>query len=157
MALAMKRYCGRLGFPGRARVAGLLLALACLAMPAGCGKDRGAGVVPVSGRVTYHGGGWPNSGYLDFCPVKKADGFPLAPGVAKFDADGNFVVKTEDRDGLMPGQYRVGVRCWDRPPTDGQGGKNILSEQNAAPDHSGLEVTVEPGSQPITLNWDIPK
>ena len=48
----------------------------------------------------------------------RSEGFPGRPGMAPFDTQGRFVVTTwENVEGLMPGQYRVGIECWKLPPS----------------------------------------
>lgn len=141
----MGRICVRTGLT--------LLALVCVAV-AGC--SRGPGIVPVRGRVTLNGGEWPKPGYIDFTPVKAAEGFPLIPAVARFEADGSYSVKTGQLEGLMPGEYRIAVRCWQREPTDAAPGKNYVPVRFTHPATSGLELKVPPDSGPIEQDWDIP-
>jgi hypothetical protein len=126
----------------------------CTLAISGC--ERGPEIVRVSGKVTSHGGGWPKPGYIDFAPVHAADGLPLVPGMAKFDTDGNFVVLTGQREGLLPGEYRVAVRCWESEPGKHDSHKDLVPERFGNPATSGLELKVEPGSKPIIQNWDIP-
>jgi hypothetical protein len=132
----------------------LLAALLCLAVLAGCG--RGEGLVPVRGKVTFHGGGWPRPGYIDFAPLQAAGSAPLVPGVARFNTAGDFVVLCGPKEGLMPGEYRVAVRCWEREPTDFSEGKSLVPQRFANPVGSGLVLKVKPGSKAIEQNWDIP-
>ena len=83
----------------------------------GCGSKHPT-TVPVRGTITYGGGAWPKGGAVFFTCVKPAEGFPGRPGMARFDTQGRFVVTTwENVEGLMPGQYRVGIECWKLPPS----------------------------------------
>ena len=102
-------------------------------------------------------GEWPASGKLFFAPVEPAEGYPRRPGSATFDTRGQFVASTwRDGDGLTPGSYRVRVECWRVPPTmGGPPEKSYLPPQYANPSASDLEVTVQPDSDPVTLEWDV--
>jgi hypothetical protein len=84
-----------------------LLALA-LSLAAGCG---GAGVAPVSGRVTLNGQPLANV-HVSFQPV--AAGTDLNPGGGSYaitDADGRFTLRTVegDRPGAVVGKHRVEI------------------------------------------------
>lgn len=135
--------------------AALVVALGWLLTLAGCGRSDG--IVPVTGKITLNGGAWPKPGYVVFSPAKAADGKPLVPGMARFETDGAFSVKTGEQDGLMPGQYKVAIRCWEREPGHGKGetGKSALPDRFGDPSASGLELKVEPGSGPIVFNKDV--
>ena len=63
--------------------------------------------------------------------------------------------QTGQRDGLMPGHYRIAVRCWQREPTDADPGKNHVPARFTNPATSGLELHVAPGSGPMVKDWDI--
>jgi hypothetical protein len=136
--------------------AGCLVVLACVALLAGCGR-RGVQTVPVSGKLTFAGGPWPREGVVFFSPAQAAEGLPLIPVVATFNADGAFVVKTNARPGLVPGKYRVAVHCWEKAPSHEGAGKSYVPARFLQPETSGLELTVEPSSRPIVWNQDIPK
>jgi hypothetical protein len=90
----------------------LLATLACV----GCGDSRPE-TIPVTGRLTYGGGDWPNEGVIYFTALEPAEGFPRRAGTGYFEADGSFEAQTwVEGDGLMPGKYRVSVECWKVPP-----------------------------------------
>jgi len=114
--------------------------------------------VKVRGTITYGGGPWPKSGTLVFTSVKPAEGFPGRPGTAQFDTQGRFVVRTwENVEGLMPGQYRVGVNCWKIPPTmGGPPSASYVPEKFRSAATSGIELNIEPGDSPKELHLDIP-
>ena len=141
---------------------GFLLTLLSLLAVCGCGEGRPA-TVPVSGKVTFGGGPWPKPGKLYFTGSEAIEGHPQRPGVAEFDTDGQFTVTTWDEgDGLLPGKYRARVECWKVypnvvPPDPVTPGESYLSGKYTNATASGLEVVVEPGSEPIRVNWDIPK
>jgi hypothetical protein len=116
-------------------------------------------MVPVRGKITLGGGQWPKPGLLYFTIEEPAEGLPGRPGTAKFDTDGNFTVTSFDEgDGLIPGTYKIGVECWEVPPTmEGPPAKSYVSPVYESPATSGLTLIVEPGSQAVTLTWDVPK
>lgn len=137
---------------------GLLLAAWCL-LPLGCGRGE-LEVVPVRGKVTFGGGEWPKPGVLYFTIDQAAEGLPGRPGVGHFGTDGNFTVTTfTEGDGLIPGQYKIGVECWEVAPTMGGSGPPKMyvpaRYQNALT--SDLKLTVESGQRVVEVNFDIPK
>ncbi len=136
----------------------LLGAFACL-LAVGCGSD-GPETVQVRGKITFGGGEWPKPGMLYFASVKTAEGLPGRPGRARFDTRGNFKVTTfAEDDGLIPGQYKVGVECWEVEPAmdNPQAAKSYVPQEFQSPMTSGLELNVVPGQSAIELQWDVPK
>lgn len=138
----------------------LCLMIPVLLLPLGC--NRGPERVPVRGKVTLDGGPWPAAGTIYFAPIEPAPGFPRRGGEAPFGADGRFEVTTvSPGDGLMPGKYGVAVECWKTPPThDDQGehpGTSHVPEKYQSAAQSGLQLTVDPGSKPIEVEYDIPR
>ena len=138
-------------------VLSILFAIFCLSL-IGCGVKHPA-TVPVRGAVTYGGGPWPTGGRLLFTIAEDAGAeLPRRPGIAEFDAQGNFTVRTwKDADGLRPGRYRVGVECWKIPPV--MGGPPPVSYVPAAyqnPMTSGIELVITSGDSARTLQFDIP-
>jgi hypothetical protein len=130
-----------------------------LAALAGCGHS-GPKLVPVSGRITFAGGTWPNAGALYFTPVEAAAGFPMRPGSADFGTDGNFTVTSfKPGDGLVPGRYHIGIQCWSTAPVMGSktAAKSVISEKYRSPATSGLELEVKPDESSATVQWDVPK
>jgi hypothetical protein len=140
----------------------LTQSFACLAVGVallGCG-DGGLEVVPVTGQVTLAGGGWGRPGMIFFAPVEPAAGFPRLPGMADVDKDGNFRATTQpNRDGLVPGTYRVGLEMWEVPPTmGGPPAKSYLPQKYQSAATSGLEIVVpSDGGKPVEVYWDIPR
>lgn len=143
----------------RSMVQALLLAASCLVLLAGCGP-KGLETVPVRGAITFGGGEWPKPGVANFTPVEAAPGFPLRPAGGAFDVDGRLTVTSFSRgDGLVPGKYRVGIECWEVPPSmdRSQIPKSFLPAKYQSPVTSGLEVVVEPGARVVEVRFDIPK
>jgi hypothetical protein len=137
------------------RTAAFLLMLSCAAGIAGCRKS--AGLVPVQGKVTLNGGAWPKAGTINFTPFKPAENFPAQPGTAHFDKDGAYAAKTGDALGLLPGEYRIAVFCWEKDSDDIHPGISSLPEKYANPSESGLTLKIEPGqSGPVIWNYDFP-
>jgi len=137
------------------------LVLALLMAPAlagGC--SRRPTPVPVQGRITYGGSDWPRGGRLYFVAEPTA-GALTKPGLADFDIDGHFVVTTfQPGDGLLPGEYRVNVECWEVPPSmdSVQRPKSYLPEQFRSGATSGFKILVAADARgPIELNLDVPK
>jgi hypothetical protein len=134
--------------------------LAVLALAAGVGLmgcNRGpAGLVPVSGKLTYDGGAWPKAGQINFSPVKPLPGHPVLPAMARLNEDGSFAIQTPSAPGLVPGEYNVAIQCWLEPPEDRRAGRSAVPNRYNSPQTSGLKVAVPEGSGPIVLNWDIP-
>ena len=119
----------------------------------GCG-DKGPGLIPVKGKVTYAGGAWPKPGNVNFNPTEPAAGFPRLNGTASFGTDGAFTVKsTGDKLGLVPGKYKVVVECWDVMPSmeTNNPGKSFVPETF----NYEMEITVSDKSKDVTI--DVPK
>ena len=144
---------------GTAAVLGCLLLIVCCLPLSGCGKS-GPETVSVKGKVTLGGGAWPKPGVLYFTPVKPAEGMPSRPAPAHFDEDGNFTVTSfREGDGLVPGMYKVGVECWEVPPSmeTNLPGKSYVPEKFQSPQTSGLKITIQPGAGKQTPTFDVPK
>lgn len=124
----------------------------------GCGeKGDTRAFAKVTGKVEYHGQPL-KSGRISFLPV---DGNQGAPAAGDIQADGTYTMSTtEPGDGVIPGEYKVGVT--DRvneEADDANPNKVIKSPAGIAPMYespytSKIQVKVEPGSNdiPITLN-----
>ena len=60
-------------------------------------------------------------------------------------------------EGLMPGQYRVGIECWKLPPSkDNPRGVSYLPAKYCNASTSGIELTIAPGDSPKELTLDVP-
>jgi hypothetical protein len=130
----------------------LALVVAALLGVAGCGNERS--MVPVSGKVTYGGGEWPQAGTIGFTPTSAGDGSISRAGSANFGKDGSFVVGSyKPRDGLLPGVYRVKVSSVD--PSNFT--KSVAELDIVPKDFQVDDLVVEAGSDPIELNLDVPK
>jgi hypothetical protein len=129
----------------------------CVATVAGCGQNA-PDMVPVTGKVTFGGGPWPKPGVVNFTPFKPAEGFPSKGGSGIFGADGSFVVKTGEYEGLIPGEYHITVTCWEKPPGFKFRGLNYAPEKYTNPAQSGLALKIEPNSsKPVVWEQDIPR
>jgi hypothetical protein len=123
----------------------------------GCGSDAQK-TVPVQGKVTLAGGAWPKSGMVTFTPTSSAEGFPKKPGIGQFETDGSFVVESDQKKGLYPGEYRIAVICWETPPTHEARGKAYTPKNFTQPALSGLTLKIEPGqSGPVVWEHDFPR
>jgi hypothetical protein len=143
--------------PRRTAHFSFLLITSSLLLSVGCGRDIPE-MVPVSGRVTLAGGAWPKPGVITFAPLKPAEGFPGRPGVAHFDTDGHFVAKTGQYEGLIPGEYRISVSCWEVVPTGSNDGKGYLPMRFSNPTTSGLTLIIElRQSDPVIWDKDFPR
>jgi hypothetical protein len=122
----------------------LVVALAALA---GCGGAEST----VTGTVTL-------------------DGQPVGPGVIVFasaggasnpsdgaiQVDGSYFLRTGREEGLTPGDYHVGVTVLDQPAVKPgersmEVAKYITPQKYAEPSTSGLQFTVEAGSNTIDV------
>lgn len=122
----------------------LVVALAALA---GCGGAEST----VTGTVTL-------------------DGQPVGPGVIVFasaggasnpsdgaiQVDGSYFLRTGREEGLKPGNYNVGVTVLDQPAVKPgersmEVAKYITPQKYAEPSTSGLQFTVEAGSNTIDV------
>jgi hypothetical protein len=133
-----------------------LVILCCtpLLLLAGCG-DKGPGLIPVTGKVTYGGGPWPTTGNINFNPVAPAEGYPRLNGMAEFGPDGSFTVKsTGDKWGLVPGKYMVTLECWEELPSmeNNSPGKSYLPDGWTSPE---IEIAVGEAKKVVTI--DVPK
>lgn len=129
-------------FPNRAmRLIGCLVACTLLA---GCWGGRSDGKVLVAGTVK-HAGTPLSHGSVLFSPAA-GDG-----GTALITSAGRFSVA------LLPGEYRIAVRCDDGSATMTEAGiyvpgKSLIPERYFDAATSDLTVTVTPGMQPLQLD-----
>jgi hypothetical protein len=127
------------------------------ASAAGCGHDHPE-LVPVRGKVTLDGGPWPKDGFVNFTPTEPAKGLPRKPGSGRFGPDGAFVVRTGEYEGLLPGEYRISVTCWEVEPNDDSPGRAYCPERFTYPAESDLELKIVPGtSGPVVWERDLPR
>jgi hypothetical protein len=152
---------GRRSAAHRCRPNSLASCLACLlavvlVVAAGCGPRRPE-TVAVRGRVLFDGQPPPRPGMIYFAPLEPAEGFPRRPGRAEFDTQGHFQATTfEGGDGLIPGQYRIGVDCWNTlPRAEGPPATSLVPRAYREPATSPLELRVEPGAGSMTVEFDL--
>ncbi len=120
----------------------------------GCGGN-GIPIVPVKGTVTFAGGECPADGRLTFKPIELESGCPNRVGTAQFQTDGRFSVTTFSAgDGLMPGRYKVEVRCLSGSP-DFSKPDPLAAVSYIGRDYQPDDVTVRKG-EPLNLRFDLP-
>lgn len=131
------------------------LSVALLVLVVGCGPDRPA-TVPVSGVVTIDGQPPPGEGTIYFAAAEAADGYPLRPATAQFDASGYYETTTfEAGDGLIPGRYKIVVHCWQTPPNmDGRPVVSYIDDRYGSAGTSGLE-DLEVAADAGRLEYDL--
>ncbi|NQT40222.1 MAG: hypothetical protein HQ581_22205 [Planctomycetes bacterium] len=137
----------------------LLLAALCLVICGCSGSDLDT--VKVSGKVTLDGGDWPMWGTITFVPVgEPPEGVPRKHGSAKFDTDGVYNVMTAGRvEGLVPGEYKIVVECYEQPPginQDESPGKSFVDLKYVRTGTTDQTLTVKAGSGAIEYNHDFP-
>lgn len=122
---------------------------------AGCGDDRG--LVPVRGRITLDGADMPGKGYLRFVPLEVAQGYVRRAGLAHFDTDGAYRVKSfQPGDGLFPGKYAIFVFCWEvEPNMNGKPAKSFLPDKYVDPEEPPFMLTVEEGQGVIDFDISV--
>lgn len=128
-----------------------LLVAACsvtlLLVSTGCDSSSPP-LVPVTGRVVYHGVPLP-TGTIVFTPDPQRGGTGQAAR-AEIEKDGTFRLKTGDLDGVSPGWHRITVLALEAPP--GELPKNrfliprsLIPEKYRDPELSGLRREVKAG------------
>jgi hypothetical protein len=126
----------------------------------GCSDKRAVKTVPVQGVVRLESGPWPATGNISFVPVEAAPGYPLRPGWAEFNQQGEFSAGCfEDGDGLVPGKYAVNIDCWDTV-IQVANGKPTKPKASCIPARyqrgfKELVVSAE-ADDPIEVEWVIP-
>lgn len=110
----------------------------------GCGDG---GRAYVSGVVTLDGQPVPR-GTVQFIPAGDTE-----TATAKIGADGRYSLRSDDRDGLPPGKYRVRFDARELPKDERDSLPNsLLPARYASETESGLEFDVQSGRQEINLN-----
>ena len=137
------------------------LITACLLPLAGCRSDRPK-TVKVTGRVTFRGESMPGPGVLYFIPMEVKEGLPRRPGTARFEQDGRFAVGSfEMDDGLVPGEYRVHVQCWEVAPQEVGPGEEAPAPISFIPTRygdtatSGLSVSVPADRREVEVRFEL--
>jgi hypothetical protein len=142
-----------------------MLAWLAIVFP-GCGGDDGlAKRIPVSGKVTYMGAPLAR-GTITFTPADRDAGIRPASGSI---VDGSYQLTTQsDRDGAMPGKYKVSVVSKNFDESTGQTpegnalrrdrmakilakSKTLIPSAYNVPETSGLTSTVPGGPYDFEL------
>jgi hypothetical protein len=133
-----------------------LLGLALAMALNGCGGDRGPERIIVSGTVTYNGKPVPEA-TIEFIPVQTSS-MPVSGAVV---ANGRY--KVDNKGGVPVGTHKVIIAAYHQA-------KSIPKPDEATPLHpvglyqyipekynakTQLEVSVPPGSGPITKNFEL--
>lgn len=140
-----------------ARSCAVAVVVGCLTLLSGCSRDPND-PTPVTGQVLVEGR--PAVGAtVSFHPVKAAEGSPRPVG--QVDAAGNFRLTTRQAgDGAPPGEYKVTVTWYVRPPAgkraaegDEQPARNQLSQKYAKPESTPLTATIiADQTEPLSFN-----
>lgn len=132
--------------PAQARPLRRLTLVAGLLLLAGCG---GKGTYPVDGKMVYPDGSVATDLAGHSVNFESAELKVSATG--EVQSDGSFKVGTfEHEDGALPGKYRVSVMR-PLPVGDEPTPRFIIDPKYAGLDTSGLEVTIEPKVNSVTL------
>jgi hypothetical protein len=148
----------------RSRILTTMLTASLIVVVAGCGG--GLKTYPVEGRITYDDGSPVKGGTISFESDSgtATDGKPT-PIYARgtIGADGSFrLVTNRELKGAIAGVHRVAI---DEPPVAGsdfdvlQAGprnKRVIPAKFASYNTSGLEVTIEPRMNVITITLQRP-
>jgi hypothetical protein len=125
-----------------------LCALGLIFCLAGCGKD----IYPVSGKIVYKDGGVPGKELKDYIVIFQPVGDRSMGAHGLVGEDGRFIVGTEhDNDGAQAGKYQVAIAPPISANADAIRARSVLLERYEDSAKSGLEVTVEPRRNEITL------
>lgn len=127
---------------------GVGLGIFALLASLGCGGGKES---QVSGHVKLDGNPV-GPGTIVFVPAEGASN----PADGAIQVDGSYSLKTSRTDGLNPGKYKVTVTVLDQPEVQpGErsmiAAKLITPEKYRDPATSGLEFSVEPGSNKIDV------
>jgi hypothetical protein len=120
--------------------------VAVLVLVAGCG---GKGTYPVEGKVVYPDGTVATDLAGHSVNFESAELKVSATG--EVQSDGSFKLGTyENDDGALPGKYRVTV-FRPLPVGDEPTPRDMIDPKYKSLDTSGLEVTIEPKVNAVTL------
>jgi hypothetical protein len=122
----------------------------------GCGSDLPK-TIKVTGKVTFNGQQPPGPGIVYFLPQSAAEGFPLRPGTADFDATGAYTTTTfEPGDGLMPGSYKIYIECWETAPNmEGKPTKSFVPKKFQSAETSGFALEVTTKDRGLEKDFDV--
>lgn len=126
-------------------------AAACCLLLAGCGSDLGQ----VSGTVTLNGeplrGGNGVRATVVFQPLAAGG----VPAVGNVGPEGEYSLFSGAKEGVVPGEYAVtctaSQKVAGRDPTAAPTGRRITDPKYGNPQTSGLQFTVQPGSNEFNI------
>jgi hypothetical protein len=137
------------------------LAVGLTALAGGCGAN-GPKFVPVKGKVTFTNGeaveaGETLTGYVVFNadPAKGNTSMEVAQG--KIQPDGSFSLSTRDKDGAVPGWYKVTVDIARTNPKDPYDHKQLVPPRYLDKDKSGLAFEVVENPEPGRYDLKVDK
>ncbi|TWU28361.1 hypothetical protein [Bythopirellula polymerisocia] len=134
--------------PSSGCVRGSLVLAVLVTCLSGCGSkydSTAVGIVTVNGTPV-------SPGLVTFVPEDPS----AVPSISNLDSNGKFELKTNKLPGLPPGKYRASVQAF-RPPDVPEGQRSFEPSEPLVPEKylqvttSGLEFTVEPGSNTIDI------
>jgi hypothetical protein len=133
----------------------LLPVMPALLLLMGCNQSQFP-LVPVTGTVTFDGGGCPGPGSVTLQPLEISQELPNRPASGNFKIDGAYTVNTfNNQQGVLPGRYRVVVSCLSGGPdfnkADPWGDVNFIAES-----YHPTELTIDADSGPVNLDIDVP-
>jgi hypothetical protein len=137
-------------------MAAAAFALAFIGLLPGCGQDQGVKLVAVQGKVTV-GGKLLHKGHVMLYPDASRGNASMDLPRAMIDAEGNYSIKTNLKDGVAPGWYLVAVTAADQPdPKNAYKFKHLLPERYLEKSTSKLayEVVENPEAGRYDLNLD---
>lgn len=116
-------------------------------------------MIPVYGKVTYHGQPI-GQGTLTFRPVRPAGDYPLRPATGVLTADGTYRLSTfKQDDGAVPGDYQVAiVSMISGPSLERPDAPEVwaVPKKYGNPVQSGLKVTIAADAQgPQRVDFDL--
>jgi hypothetical protein len=130
------------------------LSIAGAATLLGCGGGY-EGLIPLEGTVTFDGSASPAPGTVQFVAVESAAGHPQRTATGQFGLDGRYQASSfKPGDGIYPGRYHVEVIC--NKHLDYSKKDPFRDASYIADGYKGQELTVEDGSDAITLDLDVP-
>jgi hypothetical protein len=146
---------------GRPRLAPVVAAGLVLAAVTGCGKSPGGSdkLIPVQGKVMF--GEKPlTTGVVIFRPDPSKGNTSQHEPRGQIDAEGNYQLRTNQKEGVAPGWYKVGVIAapqsmdlnnpYARP-------QSLIPTSYNDPETSGLALAVEENAVPGAYNLQIVK
>jgi len=126
-----------------------LIVLAFGFLATGCSKsDELASVVPVKGKIVFLGKpiSAGNTRAVILTPDNSQGNTSLHEARGTIDREGNFEVTTANRNGALPGPYKVAIVLMDSPLPDSKNPyvepKWLIDPKYGKPELSGLKLNV---------------